>query len=166
MASVKPSAQFVASFNKMKKNGLTEKEVTALGAQASKDIAKSSKPRELAEVYAKEVKGWVAKGLTKAEGTPEMLPYSFQGAADAKLIRDAVKYVKANAAALVAKYPGLKNIDFSKTTMNSGGDGNFLEIRTKAGVAIGESEPTAVLLKKALGKDYKDVMIGFGGGGC
>jgi hypothetical protein len=53
----KPSAQFLRQYDTLKKDGLTERELTSLMVRAQKEIATSARPHEAATMFTAQVKG-------------------------------------------------------------------------------------------------------------
>lgn len=159
-AAPKPSAQFIQQYNRLKKDGLTERELTSLMVRAQKEIATSPKPHEAAKMFTAQVKGWVKKGEAEPYGTAEMAGWVFKGAADAKAIAVGVKALKANAAALQAKSPALKTVDFKSLARADFGDTAFLAVKDTHGRDLGASDPRAKALKAALGSGFASVNVG------
>ncbi len=160
MAAIKPSTAFVNTYNKLKANGLNEKEVTTLLNKAQKEISKSKTPHALAKVYATEVKGWIKKGIAEKAGTAEMGGWLLTTAADSKAINDGVKYLKANGKALQTKHPSLKTLDFKSAKYADFGDAGYLAINDVNGKPIKDNDARAKLLHKLLGAEFKGVAVG------
>ncbi len=162
--ALKPSAAFVSSFNKLKKDGLNEKEVTTLLNQAQKEIEKSKTPHALAKTYAKEVQGWMKKGLAEKHGTAEMGGWILTVTADSKAINDAAKLLKSSAKDLVAKNPSLKDINFASAKYADFGDAGYLAISDKKGQPLKDNDPRAKLIQKILQKqvssEFKNIAVG------
>jgi hypothetical protein len=158
--SIKPSPAFISSFNKFKKDGLNEKETTSLLNQAQKEIGKSKTPHALAKAYTAEVKGWVKTGLVEKHGMAEMGGWILKSTADAKVIHDGAKFLRANAKALQAKNPGLKDLDLSTAKHADFGDSGFLSVNDKKGSPLKDTDPRAKLLQKAMGAEFKNISIG------
>ena len=166
MPTIKPSAAFVSSFNKYKKDGLNLKEVNSLMKQARKEIETSNKPHALAKTYEKEMTGWLKKGTVTPEGSGvvEMSSWILTGEADHKAITTAAKLLKGTAKDLIAKNPSLKDINFASAKYADFGDAGYLAISDKKGQPLKDNDPRAKLIQKILQKqvssEFKNIAVG------
>ena len=158
----KPSRAFQAEFEKAKKDGLNDTEYEKLHDLAAKEIQKSTKPQALAALYTGEFKGWQAKGLIKQDPklSADTSAWVFKAVADQKSIADGSKYLKANAAQLIAKYPNLKDVDFKKTGLADFGDYSYMNLVDKKGKTIFGNDPRVATIRQILGSPFKTVVIG------
>ncbi len=160
--AVKPSRAFQTEFEKAKKGGINVTEYKKLQNLAASDIRKSPRPQSLAALYTGEFKGWQAKGLVKKDPriSAEASRFTFNALADKKSITEGAKYLKANAAQLIAKYPNLKDIDFKKTSIGDFGDAFYMSLVDKKGKPVMEDDRRIATLRQILGSSYKTVFVG------